>query len=146
MVEIHAMEEALVALLSPLRDSHGVREIKTYGDDLEPEALAKLLPNLPALLVVYAGSVIENLGQRQIDRGAYFVFVCDRSLRNNAATRAGTSGVYSLLGAVRQLLHGKDIFPDMQALLKRQETFLSRADMTVCYAVYEIAQAYTLGD
>ncbi|WP_300156807.1 phage protein Gp37 [Solidesulfovibrio sp.] len=146
MVEIHEMEEALVTALSPLRESHGVRQIKTYGDDLEPEALQRLLPNLPALLVVYAGSVIADLGQRQIDRGAYFVFVCDRSLRAEADARSGASGAYRLLGAVRQLLHGKEIFPDMPALLKRQETFLSRQDMTACYAVYEIAQPYLLGE
>ena len=34
----------------------------------------------------------------------------------------------------------------MPALLKRQETFLSRQDMTACYAVYEIAQPYLLGE
>jgi|GEM_PF-2895800 len=146
MVEIHEMEDALVAALEPLRASHGVRQIKTYGDDLEPEALPRLLPNLPALLVVYAGSVIENLGQRQIDRGAYFVFVCDRSLRSEADARTGASGAYPLLGAVRRLLHGQEIFPNMPAILKRQETFLSKTDMTACYAVYEIAQPYRLGE
>jgi len=34
----------------------------------------------------------------------------------------------------------------MPAILKRQETFLSRTDMTACYAVYEIAQPYRLGE
>lgn len=145
MVEIHEVEATLVERLSPLKESHGVRQIKTYGDDLEPEALPKLLPNLPAVLVVYAGSVTENLGQRQIDRAAYFVFVCDRSLRSEETARAGGSGAYPLLAEVRRLLHGKEVFPNVFALHKRQETFLSRQDMTACYAVFEIAQPYRLG-
>ncbi|EHJ46338.1 protein of unknown function DUF1834 [Solidesulfovibrio carbinoliphilus subsp. oakridgensis] len=146
MVEIRDVEDALVAALSPLKASHGVRQIKTYGDDLEPDALPRLLPNLPAILVVYAGSVTDSHGQRQIDRAAYFVFVCDRSLRSEEAARAGTSGAYPLLGAVRRLLQGKEVFPNIFAELRRQETFLSRPDMTACYAVYEIAQPYLLGE
>lgn len=146
MVEIHEMEDALVARLEPLKASHGVREVKTYGDDLAPEQLPKLLPNLPALLVVYAGSVIVDHGQRQVDRGAYFVFACAKSLRSNQDVRGGAMGVYPLLGLVRRTLHGQEIFPDMPALLKRQETFLSRPDLTACYAVYEIAQPYLLGE
>lgn len=105
------IEDALVAKLAGLADSHGVRQIEPYNGNLDPEAFESFIKQWPAVLPYYAGSSFEEAGRRRAETMTFAVFCCDRH-NDQAQARRGSPvnpGSYTLLDAVADLLEGQRV-------------------------------------
>lgn len=113
---ITAVEDAILAVLEPLRASHGVRQAGPYGGDLDLERLAAAVQQWPALLVFYVGGPRANLGQRRIETMEFVVLVCAKHAGDQAKARRGGSGSpgsYPLLRAASEALEGTTLLPGL---------------------------------
>ncbi len=103
------IEDAIVAALkaSPLQNI--CRTIDTYHgeiDDLVGEVRRLTVP-LPAVFVLYTGSVFDEKANRSFDDEQTFTIVAvARSLRSRAELR---EGMYEILEAVKAALIDKDL-------------------------------------
>ena len=106
------IEDALVAKLKPLVDSHHVRQVGTYNGDLDIERFVSFVQEWPAVLVHYNGSTFEDYAQRRAETMEFVVFACDRHESEQSEARRGgltNPGSYNLLDAVAGLLEGKKV-------------------------------------
>lgn len=62
---ITEIEDAVLAKLSSLTTSHGVRQVGPYNGDLDLERFQAAVQQWPAVLAYYAGSSFEDHGQAQ---------------------------------------------------------------------------------
>lgn len=110
-VTIEDIEDGFIAAFEPLRTSIGVRDIKSYQAELATEEeIGRAIRILPAILVVYGGSVFEEHGSRKLEKLRFLVFVCDKNLRGEAGARRGSTenpGTYAMLAAVRDAVVGQ---------------------------------------
>jgi phage gp37-like protein len=145
---ITEIEDALLAKLAPLAGSHGVRQIAPYNGDLDPERFAAAVQQWPAVLVYYAGSGVEEDGQRRGESMEFAIFCCDKHASDQAQARRGGAtnpGSYVLLSAVASLLEGKrviaadDVFP---AALLAQQSEIQGKGLSVYSARYLIKTVY----
>jgi len=108
---IEQIEAAVIQALEPLRQSLGIREVKTYQGEIDSEDdLKSLARRFPAIYVIYGGSRYPEQGVVTREVIDIHVIVCDRNLRSaDAARRGGAAnpGTYAMLAAVRDRLHGQ---------------------------------------
>jgi len=143
---IEQIEDALIDKLDALKDTQGVRTLKTYQGELETEDdVAKMVRLFPAVFVVYGGSDYADHGARKVQKMRFVIIVCDKSLRAEEEARRGgvnNPGTYALLGAVRDLLYGSmldlEIYP--VSLLREESAWFSKG-VSIYAAEYETAQA-----
>jgi len=110
-VTIEDIEDGFIAAFEPLKISVAVRDIKSYQAELATEDEIKRAARiLPAILVVYGGSVFEEHGSRKLEKLRFVIFVCDKNLRGEAGARRGSTenpGTYAMLAAVRDAVVGQ---------------------------------------
>jgi phage gp37-like protein len=145
---ITEIEDALVARLSGLTASHGVRQVAPYNGDLDLARFQASVQQWPAVLVYYAGSVLEEHGQRRAETMEWVVFCCDRHASDQSQARRGGAtnpGSYTLLKAVASLLEGRrpiaadDVFP---AVRIAQQSEIQGEGMSVYSSRYAIKTVY----
>lgn len=111
------VEDALLALMEPLRDTLGVRTLQAFQGEPDAEAWARLRRGFPAVLALYAGSPEFTPSGRRLEERMHFeIYVMDRSYRAAATGQkpeSGHPGTYALLGAVRECLLGVAPLPGM---------------------------------
>ena len=142
------IEQALLAKLAPLKTSLGVRQLGPYAGDVTPEEIGKVVQNWPAVLVMYMGKTIEDLGVRKIAHMVWAVVACDRNPNNPALARQGGAnnpGTYAMLDACEDLLDNKEItvgdalFP---VLATDDASEFQGNGISIYSAMYEIKQGY----
>lgn len=114
---IGAIENAIVSRIAAASQSgalgYQLRTVKSYAGDLEPDLLAEVIRQFPAVWVLYAGEaapreIMADTAWRYAPR--FSVYVGARNLRNEAASRQGAAGTeigsYQILEDVRRLLAG----------------------------------------
>lgn len=106
------IEDAFLAALAPLADSHGVKTLETYAGQLNIEQIEDAVVRFPAVFIAWTGG--ENAPERIADLVTCKValVVAASNLRGEAEARrgaTGTAGVYALLLAARLLLHRKAV-------------------------------------
>ncbi|MFH1984123.1 MAG: phage protein Gp37 [Pseudomonadota bacterium] len=147
---IDDIEDTIITALAPLKlpASLGVRTIKTYQDDLEftdKEKIKKLLTLLPAIFVIYGGSGYTPHGDRKTEAMVYSIFVCDKTVKDEAEARRGgktNPGTYAMLRAVRALLYGQQLSLEITPLeLQRESPVFIGGGISVYAADYSTAQA-----
>jgi phage gp37-like protein len=158
MYTIEQIEDAIIAKLAPLKVGYTpvdesdpavwrtVKTIKSYQGELDDEeSLARAVRLFPAIIVMYGGSDYDEHGARKIEKPAFVLFVCDKSLRAEEEARRGGSqnpGAYALLNGIRDLLYdsrlSKDIFP--LSLLRERPAWFGKG-IAIYSAEYETAQA-----
>jgi len=141
------MEDTFLAALEPMRTTHAVRVIKTYGSELDTEPeIKKAVKLFPSIYAVYGGSRYEVHGSRKVERMRFIFFACDRSHRQEEEPRrggAGNPGTYALLNGMRDLLCGSQLSLEIHpAELLREEMVWVGAGISVYAAEYETAQAH----
>jgi phage gp37-like protein len=113
---IGAIENAMLGRLRAASQSgalgYTIPLLGSYQGDLDTEeALARLAPQLPAVLAIYAGDRSEPMGLSWRYHCAWSLFVVVGNLRNEPARRLGGApgevGSYRLLADVRTLLAGQ---------------------------------------
>ncbi len=94
-------EDAVLALLKPLKNELGLRALTTYGGEFSPDSFGVVAVNFPAVYLYL--SQLESDGRNRLDerRITLTVFAASRNLRGEENARRGSSGVYGLLEAVR---------------------------------------------
>jgi len=145
---IKEIEDAVLAALSPLADSLGVRQIESYNGELDLEKIEAAVQQWPAVLVYYAGSSVEKEGRRRNEHLAFLCFCCDRHESEQSEARRGgltNPGTYALLDGVADLLEGKrqiaadDVFP---ADRLAQQTEVQGHALSIYSARYSIQTVY----
>ena len=111
------VEDAILALLEPLRDDPGAKTVSSFQGQPGKEAWARLRRGVPAVLVLYAGSRGFRLsGRRLEERMTFEVYVMDKSYRSDTTGQKpepGHPGTYALLAAARERLVGVPPLPGM---------------------------------
>ena len=144
---MYTVEQIEDAIISELSSISGIRVVKTYQGELESEdVMGKVIMYLPAIYVVYGGSVYEYHGERKVETMSFFLVVCDKNLRKESEARRGGSGnpgTYAMLDSIRDKLYGKqlslDIFPFE---LERQAPVWFAKGLSVYSAEYTTAQQH----
>lgn len=141
-ITIEQIEDAILSALAGLQNTHGVRDLKTYGGDLETgDDIAKAGKRWPAVYVQYTGSRYLNEGQRKIERVGFGLIVCEKNLRGEAAARRGhgsAQGAYALLQAIRSALAGSMLGLDIMPMeIQEQELVWNEAGRVIYGAGYE---------
>ncbi|MHB1059818.1 MAG: phage protein Gp37 [Rhodanobacter sp.] len=112
MYTIEQIEDAIIAVLAPLKASLWVREIKSYQGELEEADLKKMAGKFPAIYVVYGSSGYVAHGARKQEKMGFELFVCDKSLRGEEEARRGSGanpGTYRMLRECRSLITGNNL-------------------------------------
>ena len=145
MYTIEQIEDAIITALNPLKASLGVRTVKSYQGELEKEDVKRLVTLFPAVYVVYGGSEYMDHGARRVERMAYHLFACDRSLRAEDEARRGGSynpGTYAMLDAARDALYGQRLSLEIYPFrLVRQAAVWFGDGISIYAAEYETSQA-----
>lgn len=145
---IRELEDAILALLAPLKAQFPRLVLDTYAQDLDAEDAQRLAGRAPALLVVYSGSRESGPGQRRAEALTWTVFVLARSWRDGEERRGGPDqpGAYALLDALRAALAGRQPFEDAGALaLERQQAVVFAQGLVVYAAAYGLTQHHHAG-
>lgn len=109
------IEDAIIKTLMPLHMDNGgvVKKIAGYQGELDDENLQQFIITFPVILVVYARSTYrEDAWPYMVEGMRYAVIIGDRSMRENADARKGSSertGTYSLMKQARSKLHGSKL-------------------------------------
>jgi phage gp37-like protein len=106
------IEDAILALLEPLKVSLGVRTVKAYQGELESPDFGKMIVFFPGIFLYYSGSTSELVNRRVVETMEWSVFAADRSFRGDeTARRGGTKGVgtYALISAIADVLRGQKV-------------------------------------
>ena len=146
MYTIEQIEDAFITALDPLKASLGVRDIKTYQGELDNEdEIAKALKIMPAVLLVYGGSLFADHGNRKLETMKFLLFVCDKNLRRESEARRGGAinpGTYSMLNGVRDLLCNQQagLINITPVNLVREDPVWFGRGVTVYLAEYETSQ------
>ncbi len=135
------LENAVVALLQPLRASHGVLTLKKYDGELDADRITATMGRVPAVLVLYAGGRNEDLGARQVFMARLVVFCLESGLREGTAR----PGVNALLRGVRDILAGCEIVRSSVASLEREEAVSAASGMSCFAATYKIPVYWMAG-
>lgn len=145
---ITEIEDAVLAKLAPLADSHGVRAIEPYNGEMDLDKFEAAVQQWPAVLVHYTGSSFEDRGQRRAEYLEFMAFCCARHAADQALARRGdatTSGSYALLKGVADLLEGRrviaadDVFPCLRV---GQQSEIQGRGLSVYSARYIIETVY----
>jgi phage gp37-like protein len=126
------IEDAIVEALQASDLATVARTIDSYHgeiDDLVKEVRSLTVP-LPAVFVLYAGSLFDETANRSFDDEQTFTVVCvAKSLRSRAALR---DGMYDLLEAVKTALIDQNLDLDIEPLHPvRIEAALVAKDLSV---------------
>lgn len=145
--DIEQLEDAVIAALAQLKTSLGVREIKSYGGELEEADFKKMVANCPAIYVIYGGSGYKSHGARKVESPGLTLFVADRTLRGEEEARRGGAnnpGTYRMLRECRNLLAGQSLgLPDLAPLEILRDTPVWFGNGISIYAQdYECAQGH----
>lgn len=108
------IEDAILAALAPLADSHGVRMVAPYNGEMDLEKFEAAVQQWPAVLVHYTGSSFDDSGPRRAEYMEFVVFCCAQHGGEQSLARRGdatTSGSYALLKGVADLLEGRKVIP-----------------------------------
>ncbi|UJX43037.1 DUF1834 family protein [Desulfovibrio sp. JY] len=145
---ITEIEDGILAKLTPLAETHGVRAIEPYNGEMDLEKFEGAIQQWPAVLVHYTGSSFEDRGPRRAEYMEFVIFACARHGGDQALARRGdatTSGSYALLKAVADLLEGKkviaagDVFPCIRV---GQQSEIQGRGLSVYSARYVIETVY----
>lgn len=111
------IQDAILALLEPLRDSY-LNTIAPYTGDLEQD-LQQIVVRFPAAFVAYENSTFEDRGRRQAEVQEWLVLLCDRGFRLEDAERnqGQGPGTLALLDQAKAALFGKTPLQDMTPIL-----------------------------
>lgn len=143
------IEDAIIATLQPLHMDNGgvLRKIAGYQGELDSENLTQFIASFPAVLVVYVRSPYdEDAWPFMVERMRYVLIIGDRSMRDNADARKGSSeriGTYSLLYQVRSKLHGKKLGLEITKCSIKDEVEIANTRTLSLYSQeYEITQDF----
>lgn len=144
MYDIKDIEDGFLAALGQLVTAGAVRTLESYGGQLDEERLEKETLRWPAVYVIWGGSEAKETNRMDALQARVSVIFCDRSLRGEAAARRGaaeTSGLYSIMGQARGLLHRKRVLQGWApASLEREGPLAYTREQGI--AIYE--QLYVL--
>lgn len=105
--DIEAVEDAIVTALDTLKDSLGVKNIKTYQGELGEDA-ATVISKFPAVYVAYIRSSFEHSGRRTTETLEFDLFLADTGYKNSSQAERGSNakhpGTYALVKGVRTAL------------------------------------------
>jgi phage gp37-like protein len=126
------IEDAILTVLQASALADVARTIDSYHgeiDDLVREVRSLTVP-LPAVFVLYAGSVFDEAANRSFDdEQAFTVVAVARSLRSRAELR---DGMYDLLEAIKAALIDNNLGLDIEPLHPvRIEAALVAKDLSV---------------
>lgn len=111
------VEDAILALLEPLREEPGAKTISSFQGNPDKDAWTRLRRGFPAILILYEGSRgFRPSGRRLEERMIFEVYVMDKSYRtatNGQKPEPGHPGTYALLAAARERLVGVPPLPGM---------------------------------
>jgi phage gp37-like protein len=140
------VEDAILTALAALKTSLDVRTIKTYQEELDEKNVKTLALALPAIFVVYGGSVWTAHGRRKTEHFSFHLFVCDKNLRKEEESRRGSArnpGTYAMLKGVRDLLHGQQLGMEITPFgLVRETPICLDGGISIYAAEYGTAQAH----
>ena len=130
------LEDAILALLEPLRTDLGLRTLESYGGQFSPDSFGQVAVTFPAVYVYLAS--LESAGRNRLDERklTLTVFVAAQNLRGEESARRGTAGVvgvYGLLEAVRDLLNRTPLGGGL-IRLKRESVVGYSAQTGLCVA------------
>ena len=158
MYTIEQFEDAVIAKLAPLKIGYTpvseedpviwqtVRTIKSYQGELDDEeSIIRATRLFPAVICMYVGSDYEEHGARKIEKPAFVLFVCDKSLRSEEEARrggAGNPGTYAMLNGIRDLLYASRLSLDVSPLelLRERPVWFSKG-VSIYSAEYATSQA-----
>jgi len=99
---------------------YALKEVKTYGGELDEDGLREVVKRYPAVWVVWAGSrFTEKARGLWWEDATFAVIVATKSLRNEQARRHGAPGEvgsYQIVKDVKALLGGNALGLDIQPL------------------------------
>jgi phage gp37-like protein len=137
-----AIEDAVIEKLAPLKQSLGVREIKSYGGEFSPDDIGQIAIIFPAIFIHIPEMTNQAMNRLDMRTFIISVFVADQSSRGDETARRGDAtigrpGVYTLLEAVRTALHKKSI-PGAGTLYLQRETNIGYSkSLSICISVAE---------
>lgn len=145
---ITEIEDAILAKLAPLAETHGVRAIEPYNGEMDLDKFKAAVQQWPAVLVHYSGSSFEDRAPRKAEYMEFIVFCCAMHGGEQALARRGdatTSGSYALLKAVADLLEGKRVIAagDVFSCVRlAQQSEIQGRGLSVYSARYVIETVY----
>lgn len=142
MLGLDVIEDAIIAVLAPLKATHGVRLVGPYDGELDQvEKIGQRLTTTPAILVSFNGSVDNDTGgQRAFEVMQWTVLVATSDQASAANARRAS---YALLRAVRAQIGARVLLPGlMAAVTEGTEALVMRAGLVVYAIGFEITQPY----
>ena len=123
MHEFQQLEDAVIAALEPLK-AQGLKTLAPYSGELEAEDIIGLTRLFPCVYVLAGGMSVSGEGNNSRVQIELTAFVGDRNVRGPAAAaREGTTGlgVYGVLEAARECLHGRKMLPGWLPMMLGEE-------------------------
>ncbi len=145
---ITEIEDAILAALAPLTTTHGVRAVEAYNGELDLDKFQGAVQQWPAVLVHYAGSSVEDRGQRRAEFLEFVIFACDQHAAEQSQARRGgltNPGSYALLAGVADRLEGRRVIPEddvFPCVLHSQQSEIQGQCLSVYSARYVIETVY----
>ena len=130
------LEDAVLALLEPLKVELQLRTLTSYGGEFSPDSFGQVTVLYPAVYVYLAN--LESAGHNRLDsrKITLTTFVAAQNLRGEEDARRGSGsaiGVYGLLEAVREKLNRVSLSGGL-VRLKREAVVGYSAQNGLCVA------------
>lgn len=149
MTDYAQIEDAALAALAPMDDTHNIRTRESYGGQFNENDIWQTVIQFPAVMVFASG--FESVQVNQIDRQAWelIVYVAEQNSRGDSAARRGDTGsthpgAFSLVEAARAKLNRLTIpnYGALRLVSERVIGFSKQAGVCVIEARYQIITHY----
>jgi len=143
MHEFEQLEDAVIAALKPLAEV-GLKTLETYSGQLDVDDIETVTFQFPCIYAIVPGLSLINVNRYDKYHMELTLIIGDRNVRGSAAAARGDAsspGVYSLLKAVRSMLHKKKILSDWTPLTLKSEdslVYAPKANICLYTAAYEM--------
>jgi len=136
------IEDAVLALLDPMKDEVGIRTIEPYGGEFSPDSIMEAAINFPAILVFINQLTSQDANRLDLRELYISIYVADRNARGRDEAMSGDAlkeGVYALVEAARAKLNRAGIAGAGTLKLRFEKNVLYSKALGLCVCQCEYA-------